>query len=547
MPKSPNTSKSKKKPKAKPKSTFKAFWIAIFLLALVIFGILWANLFKNYPVDGKKQLLVISSGDTYSRFIDRLTKEGKVSLPIVLKLYQKFLIHDTMKAGVYEVTQGMSIRQVLSMLSDAENAQMNRILVIEGTTFKQLVQNLKKDSNVTKTILDLPQDQLLKALDIPYSHPEGLFAPDTYFFAKGETDKKILTDLYHRQMKSLDEAWTNKASNLPYKDKYEALIMASIIEKETSLDSELQQVSGVFVRRLKIGMRLQTDPTVIYGMGENYKGNITRNDLRTPTSYNTYTINGLPPTPIALPSKKAIEAAMHPDDAKNIYFVATGNGGHKFTASLEDHNRAVQEYLTVLRSKKKQGTEGVGKTTLIRKIHQYFEQQGKEVVLTREPGGTPLAEQIRSLLLAVNHEEQMSHDTELLLIYAARAQHLEQVILPALEAGKIVLSDRFTDASFAYQCSGRGLSQEKLQLLNQTFVAKMPNITFWLDAPIELGMTRARERGALDRFEQEKLSFFTKVRAGYETFWQAEPERIKRLDATQNADVVFEEALQYLK
>ncbi|MFG0589130.1 endolytic transglycosylase MltG [Acinetobacter sp. YQ_14] len=355
MPKSPNTSKSKKKPKAKPKSTFKAFWIAVFLLALVIFGILWANLFKNYPVDGKKQLLVISSGDTYSRFIDRLAKEGKVSLPIVLKLYQKFLIHDTMKAGVYEVTQGMSIRQVLSMLSDAENAQMNRILVIEGTTFKQLVQNLKKDSNVTKTILDLPQDQLLKALDIPYSHPEGLFAPDTYFFAKGETDKKILTDLYHRQMKSLDEAWANKASNLPYKDKYEALIMASIIEKETSLDSELQQVSGVFVRRLKIGMRLQTDPTVIYGMGENYKGNITRNDLRTPTSYNTYTINGLPPTPIALPSKKAIEAAMHPDDAKNIYFVATGNGGHKFTASLEDHNRAVQEYLTVLRSKKKQG------------------------------------------------------------------------------------------------------------------------------------------------------------------------------------------------
>ncbi|AVZ86062.1 dTMP kinase [Acinetobacter sp. WCHA45] len=194
-----------------------------------------------------------------------------------------------------------------------------------------------------------------------------------------------------------------------------------------------------------------------------------------------------------------------------------------------------------------EGTEGVGKTTLIRKIHQYFEQQGKEVVLTREPGGTPLAEQIRSLLLAVNHEEQMSHDTELLLIYAARAQHLQQVILPALEAGKIVLSDRFTDASFAYQCSGRGLSQEKLQLLNQTFVAKMPNITFWLDAPIELGMTRARERGALDRFEQEKLSFFAKVRAGYETLLQAEPERIKRLDATQNAELVFEDALNYVK
>ncbi|SCD16882.1 tmk [Acinetobacter baumannii] len=193
-----------------------------------------------------------------------------------------------------------------------------------------------------------------------------------------------------------------------------------------------------------------------------------------------------------------------------------------------------------------EGTEGVGKTTLIRKIHQHFEEQGKQVVLTREPGGTPLAEQIRSMLLAVNHDENMSHDTELLLIYAARAQHLQQVILPALESNKIVLSDRFTDASFAYQCSGRGLSEDKLQLLNQNFVSRMPEVTFWLDAPIELGMNRARERGALDRFEQEKLSFFTKVREGYETLWKAEPERIKRLDATQSPDQVFEQALQYL-
>ncbi|MNN17897.1 putative aminodeoxychorismate lyase [compost metagenome] len=246
----------------------------------------------------------------------------------------------------------MSVREVLEMLSDADNAQMSRVLVIEGTTFKQLITALKNDKNVENTILDLPDDQLMKALGIPYGHPEGLFAPNTYFFAKGETDKKILTDLYHRQIKALDTAWANRAPNLPYKDKYEALIMASIVEKETSLDSELTQVSGVFVRRLKIGMRLQTDPTVIYGMGNNYKGNITREDLRTPTAYNTYTINGLPPTPIALPSQKAIEAALHPDDSNNIYFVATGNGGHKFTASLQAHNQAVQDYLSVLRSKK---------------------------------------------------------------------------------------------------------------------------------------------------------------------------------------------------
>ena len=193
-----------------------------------------------------------------------------------------------------------------------------------------------------------------------------------------------------------------------------------------------------------------------------------------------------------------------------------------------------------------EGTEGVGKTTLIRKIYEHLEQQGQRVVLTREPGGTPMAEQIRSLLLSVNHEESMSNDTELLLMYAARAQHLQQVIMPALTEHKTVLCDRFTDASFAYQCAGRGLSQSKLQLLNENFVSHMPNITFWLDAPIETGMSRARERGALDRFEQEKVTFFEKVRAGYQQLWEQYPERVKRLDATQSPEQVFAQALQYL-
>ena len=194
-----------------------------------------------------------------------------------------------------------------------------------------------------------------------------------------------------------------------------------------------------------------------------------------------------------------------------------------------------------------EGTEGVGKTTLIRRIYDDFVAQDKEVVLTREPGGTPMAEQIRSLLLAVNHEEAMCNDTELLLMYAARAQHLAQVILPALKAGKIVLCDRFTDASFAYQCAGRGLSEAKLNLLNDNFVTRMPDVTFWLDAPIELGMNRARERGALDRFEQEKVSFFEKVRSGYETLWQRHPQRMKRLDATQTPEQVFAQAMAELQ
>ena len=194
-----------------------------------------------------------------------------------------------------------------------------------------------------------------------------------------------------------------------------------------------------------------------------------------------------------------------------------------------------------------EGTEGVGKTTLIGKIYDHLQQQGHEVVLTREPGGTPMAEQIRSLLLSVNHEESMSNDTELLLMYAARAQHLQQVIVPALKAGKTVLCDRFTDASFAYQCAGRGLSKEKLALLNANFVSHMPNVTFWLDAPTELGMSRARARGALDRFEQEKATFFEKVRSGYQELWQQQGERIKRLDATQTPEQVFSQALACLQ
>ncbi|WP_374253447.1 dTMP kinase [Acinetobacter brisouii] len=193
-----------------------------------------------------------------------------------------------------------------------------------------------------------------------------------------------------------------------------------------------------------------------------------------------------------------------------------------------------------------EGTEGVGKSTLIQKIHAHFEQLGREVVLTREPGGTPLAERIRDLLLAVNHDERMCADTELLLVYAARSQHLSQVILPALQQGKIVLSDRFCDASFAYQVMGRGLDATKLELLNQNFVSSMPDVTFWLDAPIELGMSRARARGELDRFEQEKLEFFARVREGYRILHEKNLERMIRLDATQSAEHVFEQAMQAL-
>lgn len=193
-----------------------------------------------------------------------------------------------------------------------------------------------------------------------------------------------------------------------------------------------------------------------------------------------------------------------------------------------------------------EGTEGVGKSTLIKRVHDHFLEKNKEIILTREPGGTALAEKVRNLLLQVDETETMCADTELLLIYAARSQHLNQVILPALKEGKVVLSDRFTDASFAYQVKGRGLSQQKLELLNETFVPKMPDITFWLDAPIEVGMSRARARGELDRFEKEKLSFFSKVREGYAYLYEQYPKRIYKIDATCSEAEVFQQVLDIL-
>ncbi|MBF7682163.1 dTMP kinase [Acinetobacter sp. B5B] len=192
-----------------------------------------------------------------------------------------------------------------------------------------------------------------------------------------------------------------------------------------------------------------------------------------------------------------------------------------------------------------EGTEGVGKSTLIQRIYDHLIQQAKQVTLTREPGGTAIAEKIRALLLEI-HDEQMSSETELLLMYAARSQHLSHVILPALNMNHIVLCDRFTDASFAYQVMGRGLDAEKLHTLNQTFISRMPDLTLWLDAPVEVGMARAKARGELDRFEQEKVSFFNKVRSGYQFLHETQPSRVKKIDATQTSEEVLAQALKYI-
>lgn len=341
-----------KKKKSKGSPLVKAILIGLLLIFSAIFWILSLSIFRTYPVENNVQLLSIQKGQTYSAFIDDLAEKNIVKFPIILKIYQRYFIDDSLKAGVYEIHKNTTVREVLVLLSDANNAQMNRVMVIEGTTFKQLKAALLKDNNVKKTILHLSDAEIMQKLGSTYVHPEGLFAPDTYFFAKGETDLNILKNLYNIQIKNIDQVWEKRNRQLPYKNKYEMLTMASIIEKETAIEEERTKVAGVFVRRLEIGMRLQTDPTVIYGMGDSYNGNITRQDLRTPTAYNTYTINGLPPTPIALPSLRSMQAAVNPDESDYIYFVATGLGGHKFSTNLADHNRAVQEYLKVIKAKR---------------------------------------------------------------------------------------------------------------------------------------------------------------------------------------------------
>jgi UPF0755 protein len=184
----------------------------------------------------------------------------------------------------------------------------------------------------------------MRELTLDKEHAEGWFFPDTYFFVRGTTDKALLKRAYAAMHRQLEEQWQLREEGLPYKSPYEALIMASVIEKETGVPEEREQIAGVFVRRLQKGMRLQTDPTVIYGIGEAYDGNIRRKDLRTDTPYNTYTRSGLPPTPIAMPGLAAIRAALHPAAGDSLYFVASGGGAHVFSSTLEQHNEAVIKY-----------------------------------------------------------------------------------------------------------------------------------------------------------------------------------------------------------
>lgn len=247
------------------------------------------------------------------------------------------------QAGEYQFEPGTSVEQMLEMMVSGKVAQFP-MTIIEGWTFQQLLAALAQQTRLQQTLNGLDDTQIMARLGYPEQHPEGRFFPDTYYYTSKMSDVQILQRAYEAMQQFLATAWPQRDLGLPYDTPYEALIMASIIEKETGVADERQQIAGVFVRRLQKRMRLQTDPTVIYGLGERFDGNLRRRDLVYATPYNTYVIRGLPPSPIALPGADSILAALHPAPGDSLYFVARGDGTHYFSATHDEHNQAVRKF-----------------------------------------------------------------------------------------------------------------------------------------------------------------------------------------------------------
>lgn len=292
----------------------------------------------------EEQLLDVPAGSTPGGLLNRLEEEGVIQGAFWLRQYWRFnLAGQSLHSGEYRMAPGMNAAQLLGLWQRAEVVQYSLTLV-EGWNFRQLRTALAKQVKLEQTLADASDDELMKRLGLEGQHPEGRFFPDTYRYVRGMRDIDLLKQAHQRLEQVLQDEWEKRADKLPYADPYQALIMASMVEKETGVPSERGQIAGVFVRRLQMGMLLQTDPTVIYGLGERYAGRITRAHLREATPYNTYVIAGMPPTPIAMVGREAIHAAMHPVEGKSLYFVARGDGSHVFSESLAAHNQAVREY-----------------------------------------------------------------------------------------------------------------------------------------------------------------------------------------------------------
>ncbi|TVT92571.1 endolytic transglycosylase MltG [Pseudomonas sp. RGB] len=290
------------------------------------------------------QLLDVPAGSTPTGTFNRLEAEGVLDDAFWLRLYWRFnLDGQPLHSGEYRMTPGLTAEGLIGLWQRGEVVQYSLTLV-EGWNFRQVRSALAKHEKIVQTLSGLSDSEVMDKLGHPGVFPEGRFFPDTYRFVRGMTDVEFLKKAYNRLDDVLAQEWSKRAADAPYTDPYQALIMASLVEKETGVPEERGQIAGVFVRRMKIGMLLQTDPTVIYGLGERYNGKLTRAHLKEANPYNTYLIAGLPPTPIAMVGREAIHAALNPAPGSSLYFVARGDGSHIFSDDLDAHNAAVREF-----------------------------------------------------------------------------------------------------------------------------------------------------------------------------------------------------------
>ena len=321
---------------------------SLFLLAMVaVAAWVWRDMERqlNLPMAVTQlEILEVAPGTTLRALGQDLRRRGWLQQPIYLELEaRRSQRAGRIRAGEYAVTPGTTPRMLLELLVSGAVIQ-HQLTLIEGWSFRELMQAVSRSPLLRHTLPGAAPAVVMAAIGHAGYLPEGRFLPDTYLFPARTADVEFLQRAYAAMERALAEEWLARAPDLPFASPYQALIMASLVEKETAVPEERTRIAGVFVRRLQQGIRLQTDPTVIYALGENYDGNIRRSDLELDSPFNTYQVVGLPPTPIALPGRAAIHAALHPDAGAELYFVARGDGTHEFSATLEEHNQAVRKY-----------------------------------------------------------------------------------------------------------------------------------------------------------------------------------------------------------